>query len=155
MFFFCFLQLRWNDSWACKSSVHGWDFNWFRQLHNISDSQVFEAVSACSGQHIDCLSFAASTWNFWALWWSHLAVRRPGCLPRSKGLGAWFLPLNGLQVPWAERSCRFLTGGGWRSVLFVEQNFVSDIAGSSMTQYRIVMVQYAQQPPSTSIPVFG
>jgi hypothetical protein len=58
-------------------------------------------------------------------------------------------------VPWAERSCRFLTGGGWRSVLFVEQNFVSDIAGSSMTQYRIVMVQYAQQPPSTSIPVFG
>jgi ABC-type multidrug transport system ATPase subunit len=36
-----------------------------------------------------------------------------------------------------------------------DQFFVSDIAGSSMTQYRIVMVQYAQQPPSTSIPVFG
>ena len=109
--FMATLPGRGDDCWPHKSSFYGWNIDWTRQFHNLSDSYLSSAIGA--HHRYNCISFtsSASSWNIWSIWWSDINGRRENSIPWSSNSctsifwGLWF------QVPRKERCCRLPSGG--------------------------------------------
>ncbi len=110
---------RGDDSGANKSVVHGWNFNWPGQLHYISNSEESSPVCTHDVRHSPHVTIAASSWDFWPLWWPHTSVWRPDFVPRSPWGCSCILWGMWVQVSRAKRSCRFPARGKFALEVYV------------------------------------
>lgn len=90
-----FLSRR-DACWTCKSIFHGWDINWFRQLHNFPNCQFYQAIHSHSQWNSHSFSSSTSTRNFWTLWWHCTPLRWVHCISGSSPACSWILWNNGL-----------------------------------------------------------
>lgn len=82
---------RRDDCWTNKSTLYGWNIQWFRQLHYFPDYLLSSASGAYHKCH--CINFtpSASTRDLWSLWWYCFNGRRENCVPRTAWLYTWVL----------------------------------------------------------------
>ena len=102
---------RGNDNWSNKSSLHGWDIQWFRHLNHISDCHLSSAIDSHNRLHCFGITSSASTRDIWPIWWHHLDGRGQSRVPWTSGQCSWVLWAMWLPLPNKKRRCWFPTRG--------------------------------------------
>ena len=102
---------RGNDNWSYKSSIHGWDIQWFRHLNHLSDRHVSSAIDSHNRFHHFGFTSPASSWDIWPIWWHHLDGQGQSRVPWASGQHSRVLWAMWLSLPDKKRSCWFLARG--------------------------------------------